>query len=1091
MVSESQFQKVAIANHAADFKFFTTIFNRTNGTLGPMEMIYKFSTATIKYLLIATLAFILVSHFNASIMAQTVTKQLYLSDPAQALDRVHPGMISPVDLTTASSAYLSTSSVIALDNISQTSAGNVISVSVSHTTGTGINRLMLVGVSFQARNVNDEISSVTYGGVPLVRVGIQKNATNPDRGQVEIYSLVNPNSGNANVVVTFGEAVNEGVVLGVVTYTGVHQTSTFGPFAGSSGTSINPSLTGIVSATGEVVFDVLYGRRTASAVPGAGQTELWDIRSSGQSQGSASIKSGAATVSTSWTMDGSDTWAMGAVSIKPAPIITTATFTQSPALCSSLTIKAGAISVTNFVTIGSGTMPANPNITAVLKYGATTIATLINPVYNSGTGLLTWTGALGADITVPAGQAIVLEITTAQAGVAFTINYDSQSKPSKIELLTSTYIDITSYAVYNAPYPGGSIITASAPGTTVYLRAVVTDPFGFDDITGLSINISGSPVTATSVATAACTRTYEYTWVTPATGGTYAIPATAFEGYENTVTSVKALSFDLCSPTIGLPVFTLGATSTRCQSGGNVTYSATSTNSTGITYSLDAASLAAGLTINAATGQVSYIPGWSGSTIITASAAGCGGPRTSTHTVTITPTVGSPVFALGATSSRCQGAGTETYTATASNSTGITYSLDAASLGAGNTINPTTGQVTYVAGWVSSSVITASAAGCSGPATATHVATCISSVTTPVFALGATTTRCQAAGSVTYLAAASFSTGMTYSLDAASIAAGNTINSTTGAVTYVAGWYGTTTITASAAGCNGPKTSAHSVTITPDGTPAFVLGSVSARPNGAGSVTYTAIASNGATVTYSLDATSIAAGNTINSSTGAVTYTAAWLGTSTITATVSGCAGNKSSTHTAQTKIFKQLYLSDPGLSLDRIDPVATGDATTSQTSLLGYGITSFSADLIAEKDNYVMQKSPANNFGSCSSLVIDRESTDLQRALFQFDLSSIPAGASITSAELKLFSTNIGGLLNISVFPLGATEYWNEGTECGSAGQSNWTQRTSTSNWDNIGVIGDPGIGTPAATINTSSTGLHTWTVTSTGSKLDFRHHQ
>ena len=36
------------------------------------------------------------------------------------------------------------------------------------------------------------------------------------------------------------------------------------------------------------------------------------------------------------------------------------------------------------------------------------------------------------------------------------------------------------------------------------------------------------------------------------------------------------------------------------------------------------------------------------------------------------------------------------------------------------------------------------------------------------------------------------------------LAGGNTINSSTGDVTYVAGWSGTSTITASAAGCNGP-----------------------------------------------------------------------------------------------------------------------------------------------------------------------------------------------------------------------------------------------------------------------------------------------
>jgi len=99
-----------------------------------------------------------------------------------------------------------------------------------------------------------------------------------------------------------------------------------------------------------------------------------------------------------------------------------------------------------------------------------------------------------------------------------------------------------------------------------------------------------------------------------------------------------------------------------------------------------------------------------------------GSPVTSNEiTVSVTPTVGIPVFTLGASSARDQGAVSVTYTATASNSTGITYSLDAASLAGGNTINSSTGEVTYIALWSWKSIITASASGCNGTKTADHV----------------------------------------------------------------------------------------------------------------------------------------------------------------------------------------------------------------------------------------------------------------------------------------------------------------------------------------------------------------------------------
>src|SRR5258706_6886874 len=391
------------------------------------------------------------------------------------------------------------------------------------------------------------------------------------------------------------------------------------------------------------------------------------------------------------------------------------------------------------------------------------------------------------------------------------------------------------------------------------------------------------------------------------------------------------------TPDVTVPVFTLGASSVRCQGAGIVTYTASAGNTTGITYSLDAASIAGGVSVNSSTGAVTYPAGWTGTTVITASAAGCNGPKAATHTVTITSTVGTPVFALGSSSFRCLGAGTITYTATASNSTGITYSLDGVSLLGGNSINAATGTVTFSALWVGSSTITATAAGCNGPKSATHTVTINGAVSTPNFELEPTSGRCQGAGTVTYTAAATNSSGITYSLDAASIAGGNTINASTGDVTYVAGWSGTTTITATAAGCNGPKTATHTVTVNGFvGTPVFVLGASSTRCQGPTIVTYTATASNSSGITYSLDAASIAGGNTINPSTAAVAFAAGWTGTSTITASAVGCNGPQNSTHTVTTTPTVGTPNFTLGASSARCQGAGTLTYTATATSTTG-----------------------------------------------------------------------------------------------------------------------------------------------------------
>ena len=141
------------------------------------------------------------------------------------------------------------------------------------------------------------------------------------------------------------------------------------------------------------------------------------------------------------------------------------------------------------------------------------------------------------------------------------------------------------------------------------------------------------------------------------------------------------------TPTVGTPTFTAGAT-TVCQDAANETYTATATNTTGITYT---ASPAGAGVINSSTGVMNWNAAFTGAATITASAAGCNGPRTANRSVTVTPTVGTPAFTAGATTV-CQDAANETYTATATNTTGITYSASPAGAGV---INSSTGVMNW------------------------------------------------------------------------------------------------------------------------------------------------------------------------------------------------------------------------------------------------------------------------------------------------------------------------------------------------------------------------------------------------------------
>lgn len=381
--------------------------------------------------------------------------------------------------------------------------------------------------------------------------------------------------------------------------------------------------------------------------------------------------------------------------------------------------------------------------------------------------------------------------------------------------------------------------------------------------------------------------------------GSYTNIVVSNGGCSSTPVAGPVMLTDPTGTPVGTPVFSLGSTSSRCASAATITYTATATNNTGLTYSLDANSLAAGNTINTSTGAVSYTTSYTGTSVITATATGCEGPKSATHTVTITSTPGTPVFSLGNSSNRCQGANSVTYTATATNSPGMIYSLDNNALSAGNTINASTGEVAFHPSFTGTAVITALTNGCSTATTATHIVTTTPPVSTPVFASGASSTRCIGAGTVAYSATASNSSSISYSLDVNSQNAGNSINSTTGEVIYSSNYTGIVIITASAAGCDGPKTATHTVTVSPvPGTPIFSSGATSSRCQGAGVVTYGATSANSTGIIYSLDFPSLGAGNTINSSTGEVTWQPTYSGTAIISASASGCGNPAVSTHT-------------------------------------------------------------------------------------------------------------------------------------------------------------------------------------------------
>jgi prepilin-type N-terminal cleavage/methylation domain-containing protein len=206
---------------------------------------------------------------------------------------------------------------VSVDAVSSgtTAAYTDTTMTVAHTTGSGSDRLMLVAISYN-NNDDETVTGVTYNGTALTQVGERNNGND---AQVYIYILVAPDTGTHNVVINFSSALDEGAIAGVMTFTGVDQSTPLGTFASSIGDDSTPATVSISSASGELVFGVVsseYEALTASS----GQDERWNMSISGAgTNGAGGTDAGAPTVTMSWSLDPSyNHWAIGGVSIKPS-----------------------------------------------------------------------------------------------------------------------------------------------------------------------------------------------------------------------------------------------------------------------------------------------------------------------------------------------------------------------------------------------------------------------------------------------------------------------------------------------------------------------------------------------------------------------------------------------------------------------------------------------------------------------------------------------------------------------------------------------------------------------------------------------------
>ncbi len=251
------------------------------------------------------------------------------------------------------------------------------------------------------------------------------------------------------------------------------------------------------------------------------------------------------------------------------------TWTLAPALASSISLPAQVVPVQLYLTrSANNTGGRNVTVTLLGSGGLGTLGSAsVNVTGLSATtpGLRTFLVPISAT-TVPAGQTLSVRVqnTTTQANRTITVwpIGTVATQRSLVGLESSTVINVDSVLAYSTAYPGTTLSPTPAPGATVFMRAVVSDPFGSFDISGARLTLlnpsSGTVLNNVAMAqvadSGAATRTYELSYALPANApaGGWTMRVVASEGTEGTVTDLGVGTFTVVVP---MPVLVVAKTS--------------------------------------------------------------------------------------------------------------------------------------------------------------------------------------------------------------------------------------------------------------------------------------------------------------------------------------------------------------------------------------------------------------------------------------------------------------------------------------------------------------------------------------------------
>lgn len=360
----------------------------------------------------------------------------------------------------AQQAYAATLAVEVTRTESKKSGSNTDSLRWQHNIDNSSERLLVVQIVVGSQF---STTAVNYGGQALTLLARQDSSSVLGALRTEVWYLLAPAVGSADVTVTSSFAVD--IVGGSTSFTNVDESSPFGPVVREA--NHNSSITlSVAAASGDAVIDVLGSKGVDTGSYGSGQAELWDQTQGAQGGdlwGSASRENGAAAVTMSQRLthtNGGERWVYIAVAVKSGSNTAPTIASNGGGANASLSVAENSSSVTTV----AATDPQNGALTYSISGGADAARFAID----ANSGALRFVAAPNAEVRADANTDNVYEVTVRVSDGTLT---DSQA-------LAVTVSDVNEFAVgavADTNPAADQVLESAALGSSVGVTANATD----------------------------------------------------------------------------------------------------------------------------------------------------------------------------------------------------------------------------------------------------------------------------------------------------------------------------------------------------------------------------------------------------------------------------------------------------------------------------------------------------------------------------------------------------------------------------------------------------------------------------------------